>query len=53
MHIGEHERKLLQQFLSTAKSINNAAVLHKVTSSLFTRVRKCIQAEAGHFENLV
>ena len=35
--------------MSTAKSINNAAVLHKVTSSLVTQVRK---AEGGHFEQL-
>jgi len=29
-------RELLQGILSTARSINNAAVLHKVTSSLVT-----------------
>jgi hypothetical protein len=29
-------RELLQQILSAARSINNAAVLHKVTSSLVT-----------------
>jgi hypothetical protein len=28
-------------------------VLHKVTSSLVTRVRKCMQADAGHFEKVV
>jgi hypothetical protein len=49
---GEHERKLLQQFLSTARSINNAAMLRKVTSSLVTRVRICIQTEGGHFKHL-
>jgi len=42
--------ELLQQILSTARSINNAAVLHKVTSSLVTWVRKCIQADRGHFK---
>jgi len=46
---GKNTRELLQQILSTAKSINNAAVLHKVTSSLVTQVRK---AEGGHFEQL-
>jgi len=42
--------ELLQRILSAARSINNAAVLRKVTSSLATRVRKCIQADGGHFE---
>jgi len=32
--------ELLQQILSVARSVNNAAVLRKVTSSLATRVRK-------------
>ena len=32
------------------KSINNTAVLHRVTISLVTQVRKCIQADEGHFE---
>ena len=32
--------ELLQPILSAARSINKAAVLHKVTSSLVTRVRK-------------
>jgi hypothetical protein len=44
--------KLLQKILSAARSINNAALLHKVTSSLVTRARKCIQADGGHFEQL-
>jgi hypothetical protein len=43
-------KELLQLILSSARSINNAAVLHKVTSSLVTQVRKCIQADGGHFE---
>jgi len=42
--------ELLQRILSAARSINNTAVLNKVTSSLVTRVRKCIQADEGHFE---
>jgi hypothetical protein len=44
--------ELLQQILSTARSINNAAVLCKVTSSLVTRVRKCMEADGGHFRHL-
>jgi len=44
--------ELLQQILSVARSINNAAMLRKVTSSLVTRVRKYIQADGGHFEQL-
>ena len=35
--------ELLQRTLSSARSINNAVVLHKVSSSLVTWVRKCIQ----------
>jgi len=31
---------------------NGTAVLRKVTSSLVTRVRKVIQADGGHFEQL-
>jgi len=42
--------ELLQRILSAARSINNAAVLRKVTSSLVTRVRKYIQADEGHFQ---
>jgi hypothetical protein len=44
--------ELLQRIVSTARSISNAAVLHKVTSSLVTQVRKFIQAHEGHFEQL-
>jgi hypothetical protein len=43
-------RELLQRILSAARSINNAAVLRKFTNSLVTHVRKCIQADGGHFE---
>jgi len=46
------KEELLQQILSTVRSINNAAVLHKFTSPLVTHVRKCIQADGGHFEQL-
>jgi len=42
--------ELLQRIFSVARSINNAAVLRRVTSYLVTRVRKCIQADGGHFE---
>jgi hypothetical protein len=42
--------ELLQRILSAARSIYNAAALRKVTSCLVTRVRKCIQADGGHFE---
>ena len=45
-------RELLQRIVSTARSISNAAVLHKVTSSLVTQVRKFIEAHEGHFEQL-
>jgi len=41
--------ELLQRILSAARSTYNAAVLRKVTSSLVTPVRKCIQADGGHF----
>jgi len=44
--------KLFQRILSNARSINNAAVRHKLTSSLVTWVRKCNQADGGHFEQL-
>jgi len=44
--------ELLQRIHSAARSISNAAVLRKVTSSLVTRVRKFIQADGVHFEQL-
>jgi len=44
--------KLLQRILSAARSINNAAVLRKVISSVVTLVRKCIPTDGGHFEQL-
>jgi hypothetical protein len=43
--------ELLHQILGAARSINNAAVLRKVTSCLVTRVKKFIQADR-HFEKL-
>jgi len=42
--------ELHKQILSDARSLNNAAVLHNFTSSVVTRVRKCIQADGGLFE---
>ena len=42
--------ELLQRIISITRSINNTAGLRKVTSSLVIRVRKCIQADGGHFE---
>jgi len=42
--------ELLQRIFNAAKSIKNAAVLRKVTSSLVTRGRKCIQADGEQFE---
>jgi len=46
-------RELLQRIISAARSINNVAVLRRVTSSLATRVRKCTQADGGHFEQFL
>jgi hypothetical protein len=42
---------LLQRVLSAARSINNAALLCKVTSSLVTRIGKCIYVDGGHFKH--
>ena len=39
--------ELLQRNLSETRSVNSAAVLRK-----FTRDRKCVQADGGHFEQL-
>ena len=44
--------ELFQQILSAARSINNTTLICKITSSLVTRVRKFIQADGGHFEQL-
>jgi len=46
-------RELIHRLLSAARSINNAAVLREVTSSLVTRVRKCMETDGGHFEHLL
>jgi hypothetical protein len=43
-------KELLQQILSAARSINNAAVLRRVTISLVTRVRKFILAVGTYLE---
>jgi len=48
-HNRNTREELLQRILSAARNINNAAVPPKVTSSLVTRVRKCIQADGGYF----
>ena len=45
--------ELLQRILIGARSINNPAVLRKATSYVVTQVRKCIQADGRHFEQLV
>jgi hypothetical protein len=50
---GNTREELVHRIFSAARSINNAAVLRKVTSYLVTRVRKCMQADGGHFENLL
>jgi hypothetical protein len=43
---------IIQRILSDKRRINDAAVLHKVTRSHVTCVRKFIQADGGHFEHL-
>jgi len=43
-------KELLQRIHSVARTINNVAVLREVTNCLVTPVRKCIQADGGHFE---
>jgi uncharacterized protein involved in response to NO len=53
VHKVNTREELLQPILSVARSINNAAVLLKVTSSVVTQDRKCIQAVGVHFEQLV
>jgi hypothetical protein len=50
VHKVNMREEILQLILSAARSINNTAVLRKVTSSLITLVRKCIEADGGHFE---
>ena len=44
--------ELLQLIFSAARSINYAAVLRKVTSSLVTWIRKCMEADGGRLEHL-
>jgi len=44
--------ELLQQILSAARSINNAALHCKVTSPLVTQVRKFIHTDRGHFKQI-
>jgi len=45
--------ELLLRILSAARSINNAVMIRTVTSSFVTRDRNFIQADRGHFEQLV
>jgi hypothetical protein len=45
-------RELLRQIFSAARRVNSTVLLRKVTCSLVTHVRKCIQADGGHFEQL-
>jgi len=49
-HKVNKREELLQQILSAARSINNAALFRKYTSSLVTRVRIFIQANGEHLE---
>ena len=49
-HKVNKREELLQRIPRAARSINIAAVLRKVTRSLVTQVRKCIQADGGHFK---
>ena len=48
---GEHERRTTPANSQRCKKHQHRC--SKVTSSLVTRVRKCIQADGGHFEQLV
>ena len=45
-------REPLQRILTAARSISNAAVPNRVTSSLVTRVSECIHRDVSHFEQL-
>jgi hypothetical protein len=45
-------KELFQRNVRLARSINNAALLRKFTSSLVKRVRRCIQADGSQFEQL-
>ena len=42
--------EFLQLVLNAARPISNAALVNKLTRSLVTQVRECIQAVAAHFE---
>ena len=52
VHEVNPREELLQRIVSAARIIYSAEVLRKVTRSLVTRVRKCIQADGGHFKQL-
>ena len=43
-------KELLQRIFSATRSIKNAAVPRKITSSLVRPVGKCIRADGGQFE---
>ena len=43
-------QELLQLILSAGRSVSNAAVPSRVTSSLDTRVNECIHTDVSHFE---
>ena len=49
-HTLNTREELLQRIISAARSIKNAAVFRKVTSSRIIRVIKCTQADGRHFE---
>jgi len=50
---GVHERRTTAVNSQRCKEASTSAVvIRKVASSLVTRVRKCIQAHGGHFEQL-
>jgi hypothetical protein len=50
VHKAHTRKEQLQRVLGAARNINSPAVLRKFTSSL---VRKVIQADGGHYEQLV
>jgi hypothetical protein len=51
-HKVNKREELLQRILSAARGINNALLLREVSGSLVKRVRKCIQADGSHFEQI-
>lgn len=45
-------KELVRRSLSAPRRKNNAVALRRVTCSLLTRLRNCIQTHGGHFEQL-